>query len=60
MTMPGLMSVTTPDFATPACIRLSRKKPVPDPISSARPYGVAGIPAISSNRSRAYVTQRSS
>ena len=45
-TMPGLMSVTEPRPATPACIRLSRKKPVPQPISSARRYGQPRSPAI--------------
>ena len=36
-TMPGERSVTLPRAVRPACMRLSRKNPVPQPSSSARP-----------------------
>ena len=43
-TMPGLMSVTSPGCATPACMRLSRKKPVPA-ADLQRPRRTASRPA---------------
>ena len=49
-------SVTEPRRATPAWIRFSRKKPLPQPSSSARSYGRlrnSSAGTVASNRSRA-------
>ncbi len=62
--MPAETSVTTTSCSHPAWRRLREKKPVPAPISSARPSGRVAVaaagPSAVANRSAAKEMQRSS